>query len=59
MVRMVGEVARAAGIRTVAEHVHNVATLELLRKYGIDYAQGYHIGKPSADLPVTRRAHTG
>jgi EAL domain-containing protein (putative c-di-GMP-specific phosphodiesterase class I) len=52
MVRMVGEVARAAGMETVAEYVHNEATLELLAKYGIDYAQGYHIGKPSADLPT-------
>jgi diguanylate cyclase (GGDEF)-like protein len=48
MVRMVGEVARAAGIETVAEYVHSAATLELLAKYGIDYAQGFYIGKPAA-----------
>ena len=48
MVRMVGEVARAAGIETVAEHVNSAATFELLAKYGIDYAQGYYIGKPMA-----------
>jgi EAL domain-containing protein (putative c-di-GMP-specific phosphodiesterase class I) len=48
MVRMVGEVARAAGIETVAEYVQSAATLELLAKYGIDYAQGYFIGKPAA-----------
>jgi diguanylate cyclase (GGDEF)-like protein len=48
MVRMVGEVARAAGIQTVAEYVTSAATLELLAKYGIDYAQGYYIGKPTA-----------
>jgi EAL domain-containing protein (putative c-di-GMP-specific phosphodiesterase class I) len=48
MVRMVGEVARAAGIETVAEYVQSAATLELLAKYGIDYAQGYYIGKPAA-----------
>ena len=52
MVRMVGEVARAAGMQTVAEYVHNEATFELLAKYGIDYAQGYYIGKPSAELPT-------
>ena len=62
MVRMVGEVARAAGMQTVAEYVHNAATLELLEKYGIDYAQGYFIGKPSAVpqpsrvVPVIKRA---
>ena len=55
MVRMVGEVARAAGIETVAEYVHSAATLELLAKYGIDYAQGYFIGKPAAaPEPSTR-----
>jgi EAL domain-containing protein (putative c-di-GMP-specific phosphodiesterase class I) len=32
MVRMVGEVARAAGIETVAEYVNSAATLELLAK---------------------------
>jgi diguanylate cyclase (GGDEF)-like protein len=58
MVRMVGEVARAAGMRTVAEHVTNAATLETLRKYGIDYAQGYYIGKPSPDLPAVRAAES-
>jgi len=47
MVRMVGEVARAAGIQTVAEYVNSAATFELLAKYGIDYAQGYYIGKPA------------
>jgi EAL domain-containing protein (putative c-di-GMP-specific phosphodiesterase class I) len=61
MVRMVGEVARAAGIETVAEYVNSAATLELLAKYGIDYAQGYYIGKPaeapepSSVAPVGRR----
>jgi EAL domain-containing protein (putative c-di-GMP-specific phosphodiesterase class I) len=48
MVRMVGEVARAAGIETVAEYVQSAATFELLAKYGIDYAQGFYIGKPAA-----------
>jgi EAL domain-containing protein (putative c-di-GMP-specific phosphodiesterase class I) len=45
---MVGEVARAAGIQTVAEYVNSAAAFELLAKYGIDYAQGYYIGKPMA-----------
>jgi diguanylate cyclase (GGDEF)-like protein len=45
MVRMVGEVARAAGMETVAEYVHSAAALALLARYGIDYAQGFFIGK--------------
>ena len=58
MVRMVGEVARAAGIETVAEYVTSAATFELLAKYGIDYAQGYYIGKP-APVPVPAQAANG
>jgi EAL domain-containing protein (putative c-di-GMP-specific phosphodiesterase class I) len=48
MVRMIGEVARAANIETVAEYVNSGATVEMLAKYGIDYAQGYFIGRPMA-----------
>ncbi len=44
---MVGEVARAAGMETVAEYVHSAAALTLLAKYGIDYAQGFFIGRPA------------
>jgi EAL domain-containing protein (putative c-di-GMP-specific phosphodiesterase class I) len=50
MVRMVGEVARAAGMQTVAEYVHSAPALQLLAKYGIDYAQGFFIGK-AAPVP--------
>jgi EAL domain-containing protein (putative c-di-GMP-specific phosphodiesterase class I) len=34
-------------IKTVAESVADEATIALLRKHRVDYAQGYHIGKPS------------
>jgi diguanylate cyclase (GGDEF)-like protein len=34
------------GIDTIAEFVENDATLDAVRKLGIDYAQGYAIGKP-------------
>ena len=47
MVRMVAEVARAAGMETVAEYVQSAAALALLSKYGIDYAQGFFIGRAS------------
>jgi Amt family ammonium transporter len=35
------------GILTVAEFVENRATSEILRDIGVDYAQGYHIGRPT------------
>jgi diguanylate cyclase (GGDEF)-like protein len=42
---MVG-VARGLGVRTIAEFVEDGETLDLLRDYGIDYAQGLHVGRP-------------
>ena len=46
LVRGMVEVARGLGIRTVAEFVEDQATLELVREYGVDYAQGFHVGRP-------------
>ena len=46
VVQAVVEVARGLGKRTVAEFVTDQASLELLRAYGVDYAQGFQIGKP-------------
>ncbi len=46
VVRAVADMARELGKRTVAEFVGDERTLTMLREYGIDYAQGYHIGRP-------------
>jgi EAL domain-containing protein (putative c-di-GMP-specific phosphodiesterase class I) len=51
MVRMLGEVARAAGLETVAEYVQSAAALALLAKYKIDYAQGFYVGRAVARPP--------
>lgn len=50
LVRSMIEIARQLGKRTVAEFVENAETLELLKEYGVDYVQGYHIGRPQALL---------
>ena len=42
------ELAQAFGKKTVAEFVESEDILTILRELGIDYAQGYHIGKPKA-----------
>ncbi len=45
-VRAMIEVSQALGKKTVAEFVENEVTLMSLKGFGIDYVQGYHIGKP-------------
>lgn len=45
-VKSLSSVAQAFGKRTVAEFVENAAVLEILKEFGVDYAQGYFIGKP-------------
>ena len=38
--------ARGLGMRTIAEFVEDELVLEHLREYGVDLAQGYHVGRP-------------
>jgi diguanylate cyclase (GGDEF)-like protein/PAS domain S-box-containing protein len=40
------DVARAVGIKTVAEHVETDAVLARLRELGVDFAQGYLLHRP-------------
>lgn len=46
MVQSMVQVAHALNKLVVAEFVENQETVELLRGFGVDYAQGYHLGKP-------------
>ena len=46
VVRSVVSVARAMGLRTIAEFVERDSLTGLLRDYGVDYGQGYGLGKP-------------
>jgi len=47
VVRAIAAAAELFGIATIAEGVEDADTLELLREYRIDFAQGFHIGRPS------------
>lgn len=51
MVRAMNDIAHARGKQTVAEFVENEASFQLLVQYGVDYAQGYHLGRPDVTLP--------
>ena len=46
VVRSVVDVARGLGTKVIAEFVDRPETLELLEELGVDYAQGFHLGKP-------------
>lgn len=46
IIRAIREVASIRGIRTVAEYVENIDQLDLLAELGVDFAQGFLIGKP-------------
>jgi diguanylate cyclase (GGDEF)-like protein/PAS domain S-box-containing protein len=41
------ELARGLGKRTIAEFVGDEATLTTLRGLGVDYAQGFYLGRPA------------
>jgi diguanylate cyclase (GGDEF)-like protein len=46
VVKAIVEIARGLGKRTIAEFVEDEDTTQLLRDYGVDMAQGYHLGRP-------------
>jgi diguanylate cyclase (GGDEF)-like protein/PAS domain S-box-containing protein len=48
MVKAMCEIAHALDKKVVAEFVENEASLLLLKNYNVDYAQGYHLGRPSS-----------
>lgn len=42
--------ANQLNIKTVAEFVHSESVRQKVTEMGIDYIQGYHVGKPVADI---------
>ena len=52
IVKSVVQMAQGLGKKTIAEFVEDEPTLDLLRDYGVDYAQGYHIAKPAPLEPI-------
>ena len=45
-VQAIVQIARGLGKTTIAEYVQDDITTEMLREYGVDMAQGYHLGRP-------------
>ncbi len=47
VVRAIVSLAQAFSLQTIAEGVEDEPTLQLLAKEGVDYAQGFHLGRPA------------
>lgn len=56
-VKALVDVARGMGIRTIAEFVENAATVEILRRLGVDYVQGFYVGRPTRAITHVRLGH--
>ena len=52
LVKAIIDVARGLNKRTVAEFVSSDEALALLSEYGVDFAQGFHLGAPQPVIPV-------
>lgn len=50
-VRTMRDLAESLDICVVAEHVECAGVLAELRQLGMDYAQGYYVGRPQPELP--------
>ena len=46
MVTAINQMGHTLGIQTIAEHVSDAAIADSLRALGVDYAQGYSMGRP-------------
>ena len=49
-VKALVDVAGGMGMRTIAEFVENEQVFERIRNLGVDYVQGYYLGKPRSNL---------
>jgi len=52
VVEALAGVVRGMGRETIAEFVGDAPTMTMLRSYGVDYAQGFEVGRPASGIPV-------
>ena len=50
MVKAINEMGHVLGKETIAEYVENENILNILKDIGVDYAQGFHAGRPEPIL---------
>ncbi len=51
--------SRGLRMRTTAEYIEDAATLKLVKDLGVDFAQGYHVGRPGPARDVIDAARAG
>lgn len=44
------QLARNLGMKSIAEFVSDEQTYDILKKFGVDYVQGFHFGKPEKEI---------
>ncbi|MEK6772118.1 MAG: EAL domain-containing protein [Pseudomonadota bacterium] len=54
MVESIIHIARVLGKKTIAEFVQNQETIATLERAGVDYVQGFHVGRPT-ELPAMKK----
>ena len=50
IVKSIIDFAKSSGIKTIAEHIESEEIRDIVKEMGVDYLQGYFIGKPSINL---------
>ena len=48
LVESIQQIGEVMSLRTIAEHVEDESTLKVLEEIGVDYVQGFHLGRPEA-----------
>ncbi|WP_183351295.1 putative bifunctional diguanylate cyclase/phosphodiesterase [Geomonas paludis] len=54
-VKTLAMLAKEFNISTIAEYIESEEILEAVQSVGIDYAQGFHLGRPAPQLGDTKR----
>ncbi len=47
-------IAKELNIKTIAEYIESAEILKAVKELGVDFAQGFYIGRPSGDLPKSK-----
>lgn len=59
VIEAIVSLARGLGKKTIAEYVEDDATLDELDRAGVDFAQGFHVGRPGPIDDFLHRIPTG